>query len=504
MTAYYTCHATDDTRGCGSLHNSLRIAQRCCAVHRTKYRETRHPVKLDENQTWSTSRVRREYPMNARVAARKVDNGFIVRFDEVAWVGLSDRSLRRDYWRCDVDTDTRRIHGLTYRGFELPAKSEPKPEPEPEAKSEPAAGGGGEAAAKLVDALKALGVGIGNSGDEDQIRAHVEKLAAPALQKLTDVLGLLTATNDHGKELLDALPTPEALLEAARDAARNVTPLRIEVTTPERPEPRDIGEQHESFEHLLKMVSAGITRVFLAGPAGSGKTTAAENVAKALDRPFFVQPPVADKFEILGFRDANGTYQPTEFYRWAKAAPGAVLVLDEMDGSNPNALLAINTALANGYVVFPEGRVDIPREHVVIANGNTWGFGGTSEYVGRNRLDAATLNRFVGRIDWQYDERLEQTLALNAGGTVERVRASRRVRGYLTKHAIKIVWSPRDTVAYCQLRAQGYDHRGALSLTAVASLDEKRFNELAAESRVYEPKPAPATEPATEPAPATA
>ncbi len=49
---------------------------------------------------------------------------------------------------------------------------------------------------------------------------------------------------------------------------------------------------------------------------------------------------------------------------------------------------------------------------VIIAAANTWGMGATSEYVGRMRLDGATLDRFVP-LYWGYDESLELATAGN-------------------------------------------------------------------------------------------
>lgn len=56
-------------------------------------------------------------------------------------------------------------------------------------------------------------------------------------------------------------------------------------------ERRNVGTQHRQFEQLLRACSArdhcgNRLNIWLAGPAGAGKTTAAENVAKALGLAF--------------------------------------------------------------------------------------------------------------------------------------------------------------------------------------------------------------------------
>jgi cobaltochelatase CobS len=77
----------------------------------------------------------------------------------------------------------------------------------------------------------------------------------------------------------------------------------------------------------------------------------------------------------------------------------------------PGALLAFNAALANGVAAFPDGSIKRHPETVIIAAANTWGFGGDANYIGRAKLDAAFLDRFV-TLAWGYDEDLERTIAL--------------------------------------------------------------------------------------------
>ena len=85
-----------------------------------------------------------------------------------------------------------------------------------------------------------------------------------------------------------------------------------------------------------------------------------------------------------------------------------------LDASSPEALVTINTATAQGYMAFPgrTGNVMAHPDFKVVCAGNTYGTGSTSEYTGRNKLDAATLDRFMV-IDWGYDEGLEKQLVDN-------------------------------------------------------------------------------------------
>ncbi len=92
---------------------------------------------------------------------------------------------------------------------------------------------------------------------------------------------------------------------------------------------------------------------------------------------------------------------------------GGVWLADEVDGSTANALLPMNAGWANGWQMFPDGLVKRHKDCCIIAAANTWGHGATSTYVGRYKLDKATLNRF-GKLYWDYDESLELALCSNA------------------------------------------------------------------------------------------
>src|SRR5690606_10479105 len=76
-------------------------------------------------------------------------------------------------------------------------------------------------------------------------------------------------------------------------------------------------------------------------------------------------------------------------------------------------------AIANGFCTFPDGKtVESSPDFRFIAAMNTYGNGATTEYVGRNRLDAATLDRFVF-LELEHDEQLERALLGLPYGTIE-------------------------------------------------------------------------------------
>jgi len=167
----------------------------------------------------------------------------------------------------------------------------------------------------------------------------------------------------------------------------------------------NVGVQHSSFEAVLRIVAQRIN-VWLPGPAGSGKTSAAAAVSEALTLPFYAVSvgPQTSQSQLLGYYDANGKYVTTQLRQAFEH--GGVFLLDEVDAGSPAVLVTINALLANGHASFPDRVVGRHPDFVLLAAGNTYGQGADREYVGRQQLDAATLDRFAV-LDWEYDTALE-------------------------------------------------------------------------------------------------
>lgn len=183
------------------------------------------------------------------------------------------------------------------------------------------------------------------------------------------------------------------------------------------------GFYHEKFEQILRQTRLD-EPIMLIGPAGSGKNVAVSQVADALGLHMYYTNNASNEFKLTGFIDAGGNYRETEFYKAFKK--GGVFFLDEIDASDPTALIVINAALANGYMAFPHETIDRHKDFRIITAANTWGKGSDLQYVGRNTLDAATLDRF-DNIFFDYDRKLEQCL-------------------YPNEEVLKFMWAFRDAV----------------------------------------------------------
>jgi hypothetical protein len=151
---------------------------------------------------------------------------------------------------------------------------------------------------------------------------------------------------------------------------------------------------------ILRASIAGNEHAWLYGEAGTGKTTAALNVAAEHGRkaiPVAVGP-MTDEYTIKGSRDAEGNYHPSEFRLcWEH---GHVLVLDEIDTANPSLLTCINGAIEQRLCTFPDAPEGIPAhpDFLVIATANTDGQEMKAGYA-REVQDTATRDRFQ-RIEW--------------------------------------------------------------------------------------------------------
>ena len=224
------------------------------------------------------------------------------------------------------------------------------------------------------------------------------KSLAEIIAEAVAATGLVTA--EAGAGGIDE----EAVTRIVNERIAALLPQRIEVARVDGTV-SNVGVQHSSFEALLKIVAQRVN-VWLPGPAGSGKTSAAHAVAEALTLPFYAVSvgPQTSQSQLLGYYDANGKYVTTQLRQAYEH--GGVFLLDEVDAGSPAVLVTINALLANGHASFPDAVVERHKDFVLIAAGNTYGQGADRQYVGRQQLDAATLDRFAV-LDWEYDPTLE-------------------------------------------------------------------------------------------------
>lgn len=240
----------------------------------------------------------------------------------------------------------------------------------------------------------------------------------------------------------------ESVSKRVEELEKQPKPIRIRIDRPKKDPVTHTLTTHKHFEQILKLVtnydSIGLWPM-LVGPAGSGKTSLASQIAKVLELPFYAMSAIRQEHKIFGYVDAKGEYVNTLFYdAWTE---GGVILLDEWDASSPNVTTDINMALANNLCPFPDGMEKRHKDCIVIAAANTVGKGADRIYTGRNALDGASLDRFAC-FEMDYDESVEESMLYDdSPESKDWYTTILRLRSNMLRNKVRHVISPRATKA---------------------------------------------------------
>lgn len=231
----------------------------------------------------------------------------------------------------------------------------------------------------------------------------------------------------------------------------NSKPISVNFGTLEVPKNKLV---HSSFETILKVLQSGKRinkNIMLVGPAGSSKSTTCSQVAEALNLDFYFMSVglQTTKSDLIGFINAKGDYMTTPIRKAFEE--GGLLLLDEFDATHSGVITILNSMLANDVCSFPDKIVKKHENFVCMVACNTYGKGGSIDYIGRNRLDGATLDRFVV-VNMDYDDRLEEKLTNHSLW----IKAIRKMRKNIEKQGLKIIVSPRASMQGADLLDAGF------------------------------------------------
>jgi hypothetical protein len=155
------------------------------------------------------------------------------------------------------------------------------------------------------------------------------------------------------------------------------------------------------WKYLLRSAVRG-KNIMMTGPTGCGKTLAAQSLVRSLKRPDFyfnlgaTQDPRATLIGNTHFNKESGTFFSESAFVKAIKTPNAIILLDEISRSHPEAWNILMTVLDQGqrYLRLDEAEGS---PIVKVANGVT--FIATAnignEYTSTRVMDRAIMDRFV-------------------------------------------------------------------------------------------------------------
>lgn len=301
----------------------------------------------------------------------------------------------------------------------------------------------------LAQAVLALAARVKGGVDEDEVESIVQRVIAAEVDRLD-------------------------LQEQVKRAVESIGVRRVEVKIGERV--ASLPEQHHELLPTVVALLANDQHLYLPGPAGSGKSTLAHQAADALGLDFqsISFGPTTPTSKLFGYMDAQGRYVSTGFRQVYEH--GGVFLGDELDNGHPGLVAELNQALANGYCAFADKMVKRHPDARIIVTANTFGRGPDRLFVGRNILDAATLDRFFF-LEVPVDEGLERGLALayatddTRDAIVQVVERVQRVRRRATDLKLPVIVSPRASIESAKLIAGGIDPDVALEGRLWAKVD---------------------------------
>ena len=251
------------------------------------------------------------------------------------------------------------------------------------------------------------------------------------------------------------------------DSVLSGMPLTVNLGTLEKPKNEAVHKRFNDILNILQSAKRKEKNIMLVGGAGGGKTHICKQVADALKLEFypFSVGLQTTKSDLMGFINATGNYISSPIRKAYEN--GGVLLLDEFDAAHAGVVTILNSLLANGEASFPDKTVNKNEKFICICACNTYGKGANIDYIGRNRLDGATLDRFIV-LDVDYDTELEKILTRNNAWH----KVVTKIRENIDKQGIKVIVSPRASMDGADLLDAGFEPERVLEMVVFKGCDE--------------------------------
>lgn len=261
-----------------------------------------------------------------------------------------------------------------------------------------------------------------------------------------------------GRGLLDVDEVKKIARAVVKEMKEQYRGVEVYVPEEEKPVGKVEGHVPEWFDEALQLVKLDIP-VYLCGPAGCGKSYGARLIAKALNVRFGFLSLTAGVSEsaltgwLVPGDGGKFVYLPALFVSFYKE--GGLFMLDEADAADPNVILVMNDAIANGELAIPhnvqEPIIQRHKQFRLIAAGNTMGQGSNRQYIGRSALDGSTLDRFIP-ILCDYDETIEKTVVEDE----ELLKWASEIRKKISKHGFRRIMSTRRLKHFALMKKAGF------------------------------------------------
>ncbi len=340
-------------------------------------------------------------------------------------------------------------------------KAQAKAEPQPKLSPRDALANSNNAALDAIQASQVPATAV--TGDAmAQVTAGIMAALAPVLRGGVSPDQIATICKDIcSSELLLLRKELSHHLNSRIDEAIRKLPPRdvIEIRKWDGTTKDLSGLIHKQFKQVLKAVTARTSAGFPVpwygyGAPGAGKSHLGQNVADALSLQFYPIPlgPTSTEGKLLGYKNlATGGFVEGALYKPYK--DGGVALLDEVDIADPSVLVGCNGISSGPQFLFPNGElVKRHKDFHLMTTANTLGTGAANGFT-RNKLDAATLDRFF-KFKLVYDADLENALCGNPGWANYVL----RVREYVEKKCNNSIWiTPRASINGAALLANGLE-----------------------------------------------
>lgn len=243
--------------------------------------------------------------------------------------------------------------------------------------------------------LKTLGVSATYSNVKTEVPAYGQTATATAPQQTET-----PKTEEEQTETETPAPETEEETETEEEKTPEPTPAPVPQSRTVRPRKgfhkvsgwRKI-ECTDEYQPLLERGKV----VCLWGPPGTGKTESLLHTAEDMGWESIVMTAPMFKTDFVGFRDVNSYWKQPEFIR-AYTAPKdkpVLCIIDEIDRALAEALICMNTGIANKRMETPDGDVQMGEGFHLAFTANTNGDGNQNGTTTANPLDSSTKNRAV-------------------------------------------------------------------------------------------------------------